>query len=428
MTPWPRGPIPRSQFVSSSVVRRAIATCAIAFGSALAGGTAQGQTPVSRASAIAAAIGRGPRNAVARADSAEAGAGLARAKQFENPGLGVSYTKSTPTQHYALDIPIDAPWIRRPRIGSAQAALDAATSRFAFTTASLSYDTDTTYTRALAVARRAGLSQRNARDADSLLVLARVRRDAGDASELDVQLASVFAGQLANVASIDSLDAVNALLSVQVAMGLSGETATIVLTDSLALDSADAVSNAGTSGAGGSPSLLISAAEQELRAADLTVQFERRRLLAAPSLSFGFESHDPGGQNGALPTLGIAFPLPVFNRNGASILAAQAAQSRSTALLAVARLAVNAAIAQARRASTVARARAERSARLVAGADNIAALSLLAYREGASSLLNVLEAQRTSRATLAQYIDDLASARNAAGLVRLLSLTAATKP
>jgi len=61
-------------------------------------------------------------------------------------------------------------------------------------------------------------------------------------------------------------------------------------------------------------------------------------------------------------------------------------------------------------------------------ADNIAALSLLAYREGASTLLNVLEAQRTSRATLAQYIDDLATARNAAGLVRLLTLSAATKP
>ena len=119
MTPWPRDPIPRSQFVSSSVVRRAIATCAIAFGFALAGGTAQGQTPVSRASAIAAAIGRGPRNAVARADSAEAGAGLALAKQFENPGLSVSYTKSTPTQHYALDIPIDArPFQDVPTLGT----------------------------------------------------------------------------------------------------------------------------------------------------------------------------------------------------------------------------------------------------------------------------------------------------------------------
>lgn len=428
MTPWPRDVAPRSRFVSPSVVRQAIATCAIAFGFALAGRTAQGQMPVSRASAIAAATNRGPRSAIARADSAEADAALVRAKQFDNPGLGVSYTKSTPTQHYSLDIPIDAPWMRRPRIGSARAGLNAATSRFVYTTASLSYGTDTTYTRALAIARRAALSQRNTRDADSLLVLARVRRDAGDASELDVQLAAVFDGQLANSAAIDSLEAVNALLALQVVMGLSGETATIVLSDSLTMDAADAGSHTASSGAGASSSLLISAAEQDLLAADFSVQFERRRLLAAPSLAIGFESQNPGGQNGALPTIGIALPLPIFNRNGGGILAAQAAQSRSAALLTLARLEINAAIAQARRALTVARTRAERSARLVDGADNIAALSLLAYREGASTLLNVLEAQRTSRATLAQYIDDLAAARNAAGLVRLLTLSAATKP
>ncbi len=417
---WSRDRKLRSQLV----VRHPIAVCAILISCGLAPLTSRAQTPVSRANAIAAAVSRGPRNAVARADSAAAGAGLALAKQFENPGLGVSYSRSTPTQHYSLDIPIDAPWMRRPRIGSARASLEAATGRFAFTTASLSYEADTTYTRALAIARRAELSQRNARDADSLRVLALFRRDAGDASELDVQLATVFAGQLANTASADSLDAVSALLSVQVAMGLNGETATIVLSDSLGLDALDEMS----SGVAANRTLLVNAAEQELRAADLEVQFERRRLLAAPSLSLGFESHDPGGQTGALPTIGIALPLPIFNRNRASILAAQAVQSRRAALLATTRLEVNATIAQARRASIVARARAERSARLVTGADNIAALSLLAYREGASTLLNVLEAQRTSRTTLAQYIDDLASARNAAGLVRLLSLTVATKP
>ena len=409
---------------SQSLFRCPTVLCAVAIACTLATRALHAQTPVSRANAISAAISHGPRNAVARADSAAAGAALAFAEQFENPGLGASYTKSTPTQHYALDIPIDAPWMRRPRIGSAQASLDAATNRFAFTTAALSYETDTMYTRALAVARRAELSQRNARDADSLLILASLRRDAGDASELDVQLAGVFAGQLANTASADSLDAVGALLLVQIAMGLSGATASIVLSDSLALDALDGT----RTGINPTQTLLVNAAEQELRAADLAVQFERRRLLAAPTLSLGFESQNPGGPSGALPTIGLAFPIPIFNRNSASILAAQAARSRSAASLAAIRLEVDAATEQARRTLVVARARAERSARLVTGADNIAALSLLAYREGASSLLNVLEAQRTSRAALAQYIDDLAAARNAAGLVRLLSQVVATKP
>jgi cobalt-zinc-cadmium efflux system outer membrane protein len=155
---------------------------------------------------------------------------------------------------------------------------------------------------------------------------------------------------------------------------------------------------------------------------------ERRRRLGAPSFSLGIEGSNPGGAGGGLPTIGLSIPLPVFNQNGAAILAAAANQRRALALLAQTRLDVTTALAQARRAAAAAYARAQRSAGLVAGADRIASLSLLAYREGASTLPNVLEAQRTARATLSQYIDDVAAAINAAGLARLLSLTAAPTP
>ena len=53
----------------------------------------------------------------------------------------------------------------------------------------------------------------------------------------------------------------------------------------------------------------------------------------------------------------------------------------------------------------------------------MAQLSLFAYREGAFALSSVIEAQRIARETLSQYVDDLAAARNAAGIVRLLTLT-----
>jgi hypothetical protein len=70
-----------------------------------------------------------------------------------------------------------------------------------------------------------------------------------------------------------------------------------------------------------------------------------------------------------------------------------------------------------------------RSQRLVDGAARVASLSLLAYREGAVGLPSVLEALRTSREAVAQYLDDLVAARNTAGVVRLLTLTAnGTKP
>ena len=46
---------------------------------------------------------------------------------------------------------------------------------------------------------------------------------------------------------------------------------------------------------------------------------------------------------------------------------------------------------------------------LVTRADRVAARSLTAYREGAAALPAVLEARRSAREVLGQYIDDLAA-------------------
>jgi outer membrane protein TolC len=49
-------------------------------------------------------------------------------------------------------------------------------------------------------------------------------------------------------------------------------------------------------------------------------------------------------------------------------------------------------------------------------------MSLTAYREGAASLTNVLEAQRSARDVLANYVDDLADAWIATAELRVLAL------
>jgi cobalt-zinc-cadmium efflux system outer membrane protein len=209
-------------------------------------------------------------------------------------------------------------------------------------------------------------------------------------------------------------------------MGLPAATPVIALSDTLALDGV-AISTSASTTMSAVP-LLVDAAERDVQGANQSLLLERHRRIGAPSVSLGIEGSNPGGPSGGLPTIGVSIPLPLFNQNGAAILAAQANQRRAMALLAQTRLDLTAALAQAERAASVARARALRSATLVTGADRIAALSLLAYREGASTLPNVLEAQRTARATLSQYIDDVAAAHNAAGLARLLSLTAVPTP
>lgn len=383
-----------------------------------AAGVSGAQQSVSRGAAIASAIERGPRVAIARADSASARAQLSLARQYENPVFGLSYTKDSPQHHLGLDIPLDLPWFRNPRISFARSALDAASLRFLFERETVAYDADTTYTQAVAAEARARLSRANARDADSLLAIARVRRDAGDASELDVQQASLSAGQLANAAASDSVEAIDALLAVQAAMGLSANAPTIALADTLAAPAPLARADNGTP-------LQISLAEQNVRAADLGVAFERRMRFGIPALSLGFDTHDPGGQgNTILPAIGIAVPLPLFNQNSAAVQAAEAQRDRLKAELDLARIEVNAALAQAQRAFAAAVQRAARAGQLTAGANRVSALALLAYREGAATLASVLEAQRTSREALTQYVDDVAAARNAESLVHLLERTA----
>src|SRR4051812_43844280 len=87
---------------------------------------ASAQRPVTRADAVDAAVTVGPRLAVAQADTAVALAALITARALPNPTLAASYTKDPPPYHASLEIPIDFPWLRGARVGSARAARVAA--------------------------------------------------------------------------------------------------------------------------------------------------------------------------------------------------------------------------------------------------------------------------------------------------------------
>jgi len=372
------------------------------------------QQPVTRGDAVAAALARGARAAFGRADTAAAAALLHGARLYPNPTLAATYTKDVPHYHVIADLPLDLPWLRAARIGAAAAARDAARYGFAFERAAIRFDVDTTYTRALAALARARLSRRNAGDADSLLKMAELRREVGDVSDLDVRLAAVSAGQLENAAADDSLAAVEALLAVQLAMGLPAQEATITLADSLAppTDSAPP--------AIGEP-LPLAAATASLRSAERSLSLAHRSVFAAPSLQVGVEHGDPTGPGGALPTVGLSLPLPLFNWNGGEVAQATAVRDRAQANLDLVRRETAAELARARRALGLATARLDRDRRLLASADRVAAMSLQAYAEGAVALPNVLEAQRNAREALGRYIDDVAAASNAAAAVRLLT-------
>jgi cobalt-zinc-cadmium efflux system outer membrane protein len=376
------------------------------------------QQRVTREQAVAAALERGPRVALAAPDTAAARAALITAREFENPVVSASYSKDVPRYHAAVELPLDWPWLRSARVNAAAQARSSAVLRFRFERASARFDAEQAYTEALASGAQALLSRHTARDADSLLRMAVLRRDAGDASELDVQLATVNAGQLANDAASDSAAAIAALLEVQRAMGLPSDQPGIALADTLALPSADTSAPAG-------PTLQVASAEAAARSAEAALALARRSVLAAPSLTFGFDTYDPtpGGETGILPTFGVALTFPLLNFNGGAIAAAAAERGRARAELTVARQESDAAVARARRDLGVAVARAQRDRQLVASADRVAAMSLTAYAEGAVALPSVLEAQRAAREALGRLIDDLAAANVADAAVRLFTAT-----
>lgn len=378
--------------------------------------TLRAQQPVTRAEAVAAALANGARVALGRADTTAALGAARAARAFPNPTVSGSYTKDPPNYHALGELPLDLPWLRSSRIGAAEAARDAGRYRFAFERAAIRFDADTTYTRGLAAAMQAKLSRRTALDADSLLRIAELRRDAGDVSELDVRLAAVNAGQLANAAADDSLAAQSALVSLQLQMGLIGDAPTIVLVDSLRpppSDSAETESRV---------LLPVAAAEADVRSAERALAFASRSRFA-PSVQFGFDTGDPASSapHQLLPVVGFSLPFPLFNFGRGDVLRASAERDRAAAQLDLTKRETDAALASARRELTVARERLRRSAGLVESADRVAVMSLQAYSEGAVPLATVLEAQRNAREILARYIDDLAAADAAARALRMLS-------
>lgn len=377
------------------------------------------QTPLTRAGAISAAFDRGARLGVAQADTAIASAALIAARALPNPTLNGSYSKSVPNWHLSADIPVDFPMMRSLRVQSAQVGLRAAQLKLLFNRAMIAMEADTAYTRALAAREKLVLSRRNALDADSLLHMVERRRDAGDASDMDVELARVNAGQQTNLATDDSLTVLSTLLDLQAALGFVGQDVTINPVDSLGAPAA-ADRPAATS-------LDVESARLSLDAATLNTRLQHRSIWSQLSISPGVEYGDPS-QTGILPTIGIGIAVPLFDRNRGQIAQAEAERLKAQAELRLAEVDARNALAHALRERESALGKVARDRALIASAQRVAAMALTAYREGASSLPNVLDAQRTAREVLSQYIDDLAAAWVATAELRVFSYTPTSTP
>jgi cobalt-zinc-cadmium efflux system outer membrane protein len=381
------------------------------------------QQSLSRADAIRLALGASARVTEIGADTLAAVARLRSAREYPNPSLSASYSRSVPQNHFSVEIPIDLPLVRGPRVRAAEAGRASAGFTFLAARAAIELDVDTMYTTAQGAQFRAALSEAAAHDAAKLLSDTRARRDAGDASDLDVNLAAVSAGQAANLASVDSLEAIDTRLELQQAMGLRGDTVTVQLVDSLTASprvSSTAVPIIERATTASSPA--VRAASAALTAAQQSLILQQHSVFGLPAVQLGVEGRDPtGAEKGVLPTFGIVLPLPLFNRNGGEISAAQAEVTRARAALAIARVDASSQLARARRAQLVAESRLERDRTIMEAATRNVTMTERGFAEGQLAIGDILEARRAEREAQSQYVGDVVAANIGAAVVRVLT-------
>jgi cobalt-zinc-cadmium efflux system outer membrane protein len=169
------------------------------------------------------------------------------------------------------------------------------------------------------------------------------------------------------------------------------------------------------------------AANLSLESAQLSERLAHRSVWSQFSINGGVEAGGSADEPGILPTFGIGIGLPFFDRNRGAIAQAQAERVRAQAELFQAQVEARTEIAHALRERANALARVERDRAVVASAERVSAMSIEACREGAQSLPNVLQAQRSARDVISQYIDDLAAAWVATAELRVFSLTSTTQ-
>jgi cobalt-zinc-cadmium efflux system outer membrane protein len=237
---------------------------------------------------------------------------------------------------------------------------------------------------------------------------------AGDASTLEVELASLTAGRAAQDAAADSTTYATAVLSLQEAIGEPTDEVRWTPTDSLRPPGSVPTLVAGLP-------FLTRAADADLDAARFGALGARRARFGGFSVLTGVEFGDPSGSEpGILPIVGVSLPLPLWNRQRGQVALAEAAEASARASRDRLLLASAATVARTHRTYLVAMQQLDQDRDLLETASRLEAMAALAYREGEATLVEVLATQQQAREIRALHLQHLADAGVAAATLRWL--------
>jgi outer membrane protein, heavy metal efflux system len=364
------------------------------------------------------------------------------AHEFPNPTLAWSTAKipvdgtSAGTQHgnglwersydtvVAVNQLLEIGGKRSARKDAAGAGREAAKAQFADAARLLEEAVTKAYVGALAAEDNGKILGQSAESLRKEAEIAHVRFKAGDISQADEARLLIAADRLELQAHQASASAVTARIELETLMAVPSPKGDIVLGDSLA-DSLER-SSASTLPPAGE---MLPEARPDVRAAQSLVQkatfelnLERAKRIPDPTLLGQYE-HEPPDQPNTIG-LGVSLPLPLWNWNTGAVLAALAAREQAERQLEKARERMMADVATARQAYDEAALRWQRQRADVAPRSAAILQTVrFAYKRGAASLVDLLQAERDDNdvrlATVQAAADAataLASLRSAFGI------------
>ncbi len=376
-----------------------------------------GPEEVSLARANALARQKNPDVLAARADVAQAQAQLLIARQVQNPALSAS-TSKIPTDSGGAVTPlgnglfdrsydtviavsqlVEVGGKRKERRLSAEASLAFARARLRNAERTVSAAVARAYAGALLARETAAIARQTAESLAKSAELATARFDAGEISAADRLQIEIAAGRFRADALSAEGAARAALVGLATLLDEPADIAGLKLSDTLAGLAAQAAQAPPLLPAAGDRSPIDSRPDVESAAKGVEKADAERALQIAfripdPTFLVQYEREPPDRPNSV--GLGVALPLPLFNRNTGAIRAAEASRdaarvelarvrARAAAELETAKLNVDTALARSR----------ELAGNLLPKAVKVRETVAYAWTAGGASLLELLEAERS---------------------------------
>ena len=359
-----------------------------------------------------------------------ASAQLIVAKEFPNPTASIN-AANLATHHeatiegngvwqrsydtiFAISQLIEIGGKRHDRQAAARAGTRGAKARFYDARRTLDQGVTKAYVAALLAGYNERVLAESARFMKREADIAQSRFSAGDLSDSDFKQIQISAEQFELQEAAARAATIQAKIQVEVLMGDRQPKGNWTPTDKL--EQMDAVVPPLPQATAGAARPDVLAAEADLRGGEFNLKLQKAMRIPDPTFAIQYEHNPvpPGPPPDDTFGIGVSFPLPLWNRNGGNIKAAQATVDQYELALGKAKAQNASDVSNAQVEYREAFDRLQRYQTLIVpqSAKSRAAVSF-AFEKGAATLVDLLEAERTDntvRMSMAQAQSDTASA------------------